>query len=93
MSDFEEKLELRSFVVCTLLGTLLGVPVGFAYAGIGGALLGVVVGGAVGALLSGVITAVGIMIADWRSTLSLVLIVATLVGIPVLIVVFWGVGK
>jgi len=66
---------------------------GFAFAGIGGALLGAIVGGGIGLMLGSAVIGATLLITDSRNTLSLLLIAAALVGIPLFIFVFWGVGK
>jgi len=87
----ETKLEWRAHGICAALGALIGVPLVLPLLGSAERFLVRLLAGAL-ALCSARQSST-LLITDSRNTLSLLLIAAALVGIPLFIFVFWGVGK
>jgi hypothetical protein len=76
------------------IGALVGLGVGFIYAGIGGAILGAAIGGIAGAIIAAVLAGLAEAITD---SLGLILFWIILIGIPIIVLILagtlWGVGK
>lgn len=85
-----ESLPLNLMIWGAVVSAIIGVFVGFSYAGIGGAIAGVLIGGIGGGLF------VGLLFIAFTATLFLLPWILIIGGLGLIIFLsqyFWGVGK
>jgi len=92
MGTTDGQLSDKAWLICLIIGAIIGLVIGFSIGGIGGAIVGIIAGGFLGALAAVLLVET---ILPWiQRELLFWVVLFGVIGIVIWAsVTFWGVGK